>query len=142
LTAYGFNIATNKYTPWGGGAYVVQQSVNKMLGEDSKSPVPSAMPGSAAKVLNALKKPEKSEIEKAANTKGSTPTGAASSVSGNVIGVGQNPVISAMHEQIEIAKQQLEYLRMIAAKGGNSGPPSDLTDKGAVPVTPVTAGKR
>jgi hypothetical protein len=142
LTAYGFNIATNKYTPWGAGAYVVQKSANRALGLENVAETPASKPGSASKVLDALKKPEKAEKEKAADTKGSTPSGTASSVSGNVIGVGQNPVISAMHEQIEIAKQQLDYLRMIAAKGGNSGPPSDLTDKGAIPVTPVTAGKR
>jgi hypothetical protein len=63
------------------------------------------------------------------------------SVSGNVIGVGANPVLSAIHEQVELAKQQLEYLRMIAAKGDSAGPPPDLTDKGATPATPSSPSR-
>jgi len=63
------------------------------------------------------------------------------SVSGNVIGVGANPVLSAIHEQVELAKQQLEYLRMIASKGESAGPPPDLTDKGATPATPSSPSR-
>ena len=139
LTAYGFNIATNKYTPWGAGAYVAQQSVNSMLGvEDVAKAAPASKPGSASMVLDALKKPEKAEKEKAADTKGSTPSGTASSVSGNVIGVGQNPVITALQEQQAIAREQLACLQVIAARGTSSGPPADLTQKGGTPVTPAT----
>ena len=65
----------------------------------------------------------------------------ASHVSGNVIGVGANPVLSAIHEQVELAKQQLEYLRMIASKGDKAGPPADLTEKGATPDTPASPSR-
>ena len=65
----------------------------------------------------------------------------ASHVSGNVIGVGANPVLSAIHEQVELAKQQLEYLRMIASKGDKAGPPADLTEKGATPNTPASPSR-
>ena len=67
--------------------------------------------------------------------------GLASHVSGNVIGVGANPVLSAIHEQVELAKQQLEYLRMIASKGDKAGPPADLTEKGATPNTPASPSR-
>jgi len=82
----------------------------------------------------------KSEKDKAADIKAAGSSGM-SSVSGNVIGVGQNPVISAMHEQIELAKQQRDYLAIIAAKGQPAGSPGDITNKGATPVTPATGNK-
>jgi hypothetical protein len=60
----------------------------------------------------------------------------AASISGNIIGVGSNPVLSAIHEQTELAKQQVEYLQIIASKGTGT-PSADVTDKGATPVTPA-----
>ena len=96
----------------------------------ASSPIIEAIQKQAAKE----KKPEKTEKEKAANLKETSAT----SVSGNVIGVGQNPVISAMHEQIELAKQQRDYLAIIAAKGQPAGSPGDITNKGATPDTPAT----
>jgi primosomal protein N' len=58
------------------------------------------------------------------------------SISGNVIGVGQNPVVTALHEQQAIAMQQLTYLQIIASKGTGT-PAGDVTDKGATPDTPA-----
>jgi primosomal protein N' len=58
------------------------------------------------------------------------------SISGNVIGVGQNPVVTALHEQQAIAMQQLNYLQIIASKGTGT-PAGDVTDKGATPDTPA-----
>jgi primosomal protein N' len=58
------------------------------------------------------------------------------SISGNVIGVGQNPVVTALHEQQAIAMQQLTYLQIIASKGTGT-PAGDVTDKGATPETPA-----
>jgi len=84
-------------------------------------------------------KETKTEKDKAADTKGQSVASSATSVSGNVIGVGQNPVVSAIHEQVEIAKQQLEYLRMMATRTTASGTSPDLTNKGAVPQTPATS---
>jgi len=138
--AAGLAMKSIKSTPLGGS--LVAMGADGSVKTSSPAPTESKKSEAAKALLAAIGASGasgKTEKEKAADTKGVT---SSSSVSGDVIGVGQNPVISAMHEQIEVAKQQLEYLRMIAAKGGNSGPPSDLTDKGAVPVTPVTAGKR
>jgi hypothetical protein len=87
-----------------------------------------------AAVLAAIKAGEEKKKEPEKST---SPT-SASSVSGNVIGVGQNPVISAMQEQTEIAKQQLECLRVIATKGQPAGTAGDITNKGATPDTPAT----
>ena len=43
---------------------------------------------------------------------------------GNVIGVGPNPVLEAMNEQVELARQQLAELQKIS---GTSGVPTDFT---------------
>lgn len=137
LTAMSFNFGTSKYTPWGAGTYVMQQSINAAMGNNQTQAAPIASPGSAKKVMDALKTSEKPEKEKSADTKGQTGGNTATSVSGNVIGVGQNPVVSAIHEQTELAKQQVEYLRMIATKTPNT-PPANLTEKGGTPVTPAT----
>lgn len=92
-----------------------------------------------AAILAAIKAAEDKKKEK--DRSSDTKVTAATSVSGNVIGVGQNPVVSAMHEQIEIAKQQLDYLAIIASKNKSTMPTIDFTDKGATPVTPATGNK-
>jgi hypothetical protein len=91
----------------------------------------------AKAILAAIGGAAKGEKDKAADTKGQTGGNAASSVSGSVIGVGQNPVVSAIHEQTELAKQQVEYLRILASKT-TPGTPANLTEKGGTPVTPAT----
>lgn len=99
---------------------------------------PAASSGDKAKaILDVIKATQKTEKEKSADTKGQTGGNAATSVSGNVIGVGQNPVVSAIHEQTELAKQSVEYLRMLATKTPNT-PPVNLTEKGGTPLTPAT----
>ena len=97
--------------------------------------------GARAKaILDAIRKGDKNEKEKAADTKGAMTgsSSSASSVSGNVIGVGSNPVVSAIHEQTEIAKQQLEYLKLLGGPSMRSGPSPNLTEKGGTPSTPAT----
>ena len=99
---------------------------------------PTTSSGDKAKaILDVIKATQKTEKDKAADTKGQTGGNSATSVSGNVIGVGQNPVVTAIHEQTELAKQQVEYLRMIASKNPAT-PPANLTEKGGTPVTPAT----
>lgn len=99
---------------------------------------PAASSGDKAKaILDVIKATQKTEKDKAADTKGQTGGNAATSVSGNVIGVGQNPVVTAIHEQTELAKQQVEYLRILASKNPAT-PPANLTEKGGTPVTPAT----
>lgn len=152
VAEFGFNLQ-DKFLPdslKGIGGKITSEILSKTphtgalvaMGADGSVKVPAAAPtskgGEAAKALiAAIGSAGKSEKEKAADTKGSTPSGTASSVSGNVIGVGQNPVVSAIHEQVEVAKQQLDYLRIMATKGATAGPPADLTDKGATPTTPA-----
>lgn len=121
-------------TPMGG-------ALTAMGATGSTTATPAAQPAGAANtkaqaLLAAIKAGTSPEKDKAADTKGTTST--ASAVSGNVIGVGQNPVVSAIHEQVEIAKQQLDYLRILASKGPANGPSPNLTNKGATPVTPAT----
>jgi len=45
----------------------------------------------------------------------------------------------AMQEQTEIAKQQLDYLRIMASKNGGSQIDPNLTNKGATPATPASS---
>jgi hypothetical protein len=94
------------------------------------------------KISESLFGPDKKKIEEPKKEKEKLPeirgiSTDANSFSGNVIGVGQNPVISAIHEQTEIAKQQLEYLRLLAYKNATA-PSPNITDKGATPATPAT----
>jgi hypothetical protein len=60
----------------------------------------------------------------------------AHSVSGNVIGVGANPVVTALQEQQAIAREQLAVLQVIASNG-MQGPSGDVTASGATPRTPA-----
>jgi primosomal protein N' len=60
-----------------------------------------------------------------------------SSISGNVIGVGQNPVVTALQEQQVIAREQLACLQTIAANNNGAAVDPNLTNKGATPPTPA-----
>ena len=60
------------------------------------------------------------------------------SVSGNVIGVGANPVVTALQEQQAIAREQLAYLQIIASQSTNTRS-ADVTASGATPSTPANA---
>jgi hypothetical protein len=59
------------------------------------------------------------------------------SISGNVIGVGQNPVVTALQEQQVIAREQLACLQTIAANNNGAAVDPNLTNKGATPPTPA-----
>ena len=58
-------------------------------------------------------------------------------VSGNVIGVGQNPVVTALQEQQAIAREQLACLQIMASNNNGASVDPNLTDKGATPATPA-----
>lgn len=118
------------------GALVAMGADGSTRASASTSP---AKGGEAAKALLAAiggTAKSKEEKEKSADAKAKDPS--ASSVSGSVIGVGQNPVVMAMQEQTEIAKQQLDYLRIMASKNGGSQIDPNLTNKGATPATPAS----
>ena len=79
----------------------------------------------------------KTEKEKASDTKGTTSSTGA--ISGNVIGVGANPIVTALQEQQGIALQQLICLQILAAKYGNTASVMDVTASGATPSTPANS---
>jgi hypothetical protein len=88
----------------------------------------------AKAILAAIGGTAKEEKAKAADTKGPS----ASGVSGSVIGVGQNPVVTALQEQQGIAREQLACLQVIAGRTNGAAVDPNLTNKGATPVTPAT----
>lgn len=103
----------------------------------------SAPAGSANKtkaLLDAIKAGTKTEDDKAADSKGKT-SASVSSVSGNVIGVGQNPVVTALQEQQAIAREQLVCLQVLAGKTNGAAVDPNLTNKGATPNTPATGSR-
>ena len=61
------------------------------------------------------------------------------SMSGNVIGVGANPVVTALQEQQAIARASLTQLEIIAAQFGYAATYKDVTASGATPQTPANA---
>ena len=103
----------------------------------------AAASGSADKsraLLAAIKAGDtKTEKEKSADTKGATSSTGA--ISGNVIGVGQNPVVTALQEQQGIALQQLSCLQILASKYGYAATYMDVTASGATPSTPANASQ-
>jgi hypothetical protein len=147
VATFGFDIA-DKVLPRGTAAAAASAGIKYnpltgpllALGADgsvkAKAASAPANSGAAAKaLLAAIGGAPKVEKEKAADSKSSN----ASSVSGNVIGVGQNPVITALQEQQAIARQQLAYLQIIAAYMVTTNASGDLTASGATPRTPANA---
>jgi hypothetical protein len=80
---------------------------------------------------------DKKKAEEARTKSLSSP--GANSVSGNVIGVGANPVVTALQEQQAIAKASLTQLEIIAAQFGYAATYKDVTASGATPQTPANA---
>jgi hypothetical protein len=117
-------------TPMGGALVAMGADGSVRPTANQQAPANSAERSKA--LLAAIRAGGKEEKDKAADSKSSNP----SSVSGNVIGVGQNPVVTAIQEQQAIAREQLACLQIIAAKG-TSSPSGDVTASGAVPSTPA-----
>jgi hypothetical protein len=150
VATFGFNIA-DKVTPGGTASGLVQSAMTRpspigalvaMGASGSTKPTgpaaSEAKKGEAAKaLLAAIGGAGKTEKEKAADTKAGA--SGISSVSGNVIGVGQNPVVTALQEQQGIAREQLTQLQIIASKFGYAATYMDVTASGATPNTPANA---
>ena len=85
-------------------------------------------------------KKQEEDARKAGKEVVSTPSSSSlpTSMSGNVIGVGANPVVTALQEQQAIAREQLACLQIMASQGTGT-PSADLTNKGATPDTPANA---
>ena len=88
-----------------------------------------------------LAKKQEEDARKAGKEVTSTPasTSFPGSVSGNVIGVGANPVVTALQEQQAIARASLSQLEIIAAQFGYAATYKDVTASGATPSTPANA---
>jgi hypothetical protein len=85
-----------------------------------------------------MRKEEEDAKAKAAKESGKATGSMPTSMSGNVIGVGSNPVVTALQEQQVIAREQLACLQTIAGKAA-SAPSVDVTASGATPQTPANA---
>ena len=85
-------------------------------------------------------KKQEEDARKAGKEVVSTPSSSSlpSSMSGNVIGVGANPVVTALQEQQAIAREQLACLQTIAGKSMTASS-VDVTASGATPQTPANA---
>jgi hypothetical protein len=146
----GFDLM-DKVSPGGTASSITQAALNNpisgplvAMGADgatkaSGSTTTDAKKSEAAKaILAAIAGTPKEEKAKAADTKSSSTS--ASSVSGSVIGVGQNPVVTALQEQQGIAREQLACLQVIAGRTNGVAVDPNLTNKGATPVTPASRG--
>ena len=88
-----------------------------------------------------MAKKQEEDARKAGKEVTSTPSSSSfpGSVSGNVIGVGANPVVTALQEQQAIARASLTQLEIIAAQFGYAATYKDVTASGATPRTPANA---
>jgi hypothetical protein len=91
----------------------------------------------AKALLAAIKDGGKDEKDKAADSKSGP--GGLSNVSGNVIGVGSNPIVNELKEQQGIAREQLTCLQILAQRLGYQSSVLDVTASGATPHTPANA---
>jgi hypothetical protein len=85
-----------------------------------------------------IRKEEEEAKVKAAKQTGKEGLSAPNSMSGNIIGVGANPVVIALQEQQAIQREQLAYLQIIASNK-TASPAADVTASGATPSTPANA---
>jgi hypothetical protein len=85
-----------------------------------------------------IRKEEEEAKVKAAKQTGKEGLSAPNSMSGGIIGVGANPVVTALQEQQAIQREQLAYLQIIASNKTVS-PAADVTASGATPSTPANA---
>jgi hypothetical protein len=119
----------------------IQDKVQAMISADAKEDPLTKWEETQRKQKEAAERIKKEEADaKAASAKApikdtfSIP----GSVSGNVIGVGNNPVVVALQEQQLVAREQLAVLQVIASNG-MQGPARDVTASGATPHTPANA---
>jgi hypothetical protein len=98
---------------------------------------PANADAKAKALLAAIKAGGKDEKEKAADSKSGP--GGMSNVSGNVIGVGSNPIVNELKEQQGIAREQLTCLQILAQRLGYQASVMDVTASGATPSTPANS---
>jgi hypothetical protein len=117
----------------------IQDEVQKLIAQSVASDPTTNWEETQRKQKEAAERIKREEADaKAAAAKKEASTTIPGSISGNVIGVGANPVVTALQEQQVIAREQLACLQTIAAKS-NSMPSIDVTASGATPQTPANA---
>jgi len=134
-TASGAASSAMRLTPMGGALVAVGADGSTRPTSVASS---DAKKSEAAKaLLAAIGGAGKSEKDKAADTKGGP--GGLSNVSGNVIGVGSNPIVNELKEQQGIAREQLTCLQILAQRLGYTASVLDITASGATPSTPANS---
>jgi hypothetical protein len=118
----------------------IQDEVQKLIAQSAAEDPMTKWEETQRKQKEAAERIKKEEADaKAAATKKEAPQMTIpGSVSGNVIGVGANPVVTALQEQQLVAREQLAVLQVIASNG-MQGPARDVTASGATPHTPANA---
>jgi hypothetical protein len=117
----------------------IQDEVQKLIGQSAAEDPMTQWEETQRKQKEAAERIKREESDaKAAAAKKEAASTIPSSMSGNIIGVGANPVVTALQEQQVIAREQLAVLQVIASKGP-SGPTGDVTASGATPHTPANA---
>jgi hypothetical protein len=118
----------------------IQDEVQKMIAQSAAEDPALQWEETQRKQKEAAERIKKEEADaKAASAKKeATQMTIPGSVSGNVIGVGNNPVVTALQEQQLVAREQLAVLQVIASNG-MQGPARDVTASGATPHTPANA---
>jgi hypothetical protein len=117
----------------------IQDEVQKLIAESAVEDPVARWEETQRKQKEASERIKREEAASKAKTEKKEASSAIpGSVSGNVIGVGANPVVTALQEQQAIAREQLAVLQVIASKG-SSGPTGDVTASGATPSTPANA---
>jgi hypothetical protein len=119
----------------------IQDEVQKLIAQSAAEDPMTKWEETQRKQKEAAERIKKEEADaKAASAKAAIKDtfSVPGSVSGNVIGVGANPVVTALQEQQVVAREQLAVLQVIASNG-MQGPARDVTASGATPHTPANA---
>jgi hypothetical protein len=117
---------------------VTQDKVQALIAEDAAKENWEETQRKQKLAAERIRKEEEEAKVKAAKQTGKEGLSAPNSMSGNIIGVGQNPVVTALQEQQAIQREQLAYLQIIASNK-TASPAADVTASGATPSTPANA---
>jgi hypothetical protein len=116
----------------------IQDKVQALIGGDAAKANWEETQRKQKLAAERIRKEEEEAKVKAAKQTGKEGLSAPNSISGNIIGVGQNPVVTALQEQQAIQREQLAYLQIIASNK-TASPAADVTASGATPSTPANA---
>jgi hypothetical protein len=115
----------------------IQEEVQKMIEKDRIEDPATKLEEAQLKEKEEAERIKKEQADAKAKAAMRDTFSVPGSVSGNVIGVGANPVVTALQEQQVIAREQLACLQTIAANNNGAAVDPNLTNKGATPPTPA-----